>query len=120
MSRVMLCHCGEAGEDAVRAGDLELVSCEDSASMVDELAIRRPDLVVYGLRAASASDLAVLRLLRTLVPDVPLVVLGDDPSPEWTVPADLDPLYLAARPAAERARPALRIDPPAEADVRSE
>ena len=98
MSRVLLCHCQAAEERVLRADDRSFVSCDDSEEMMAEVALEPPDVVVYEVRPESASDLAVLRLLRRVVPRIPFVVVGEGVSPAWAVPADLAPLYRAPLP----------------------
>ena len=98
MTRVVLCHLDRADERAMLPGDLDLVSCEPDDSVLDQVALHRPDAVVYELRGGSAADLAVLRLLRRIAPRTPLVVVGDDESRVWETPADLRPLYYTPRP----------------------
>jgi DNA-binding NtrC family response regulator len=102
MSRVMLCH-GRADEElALRSNHLDVLLCEDTDTLVDEVVVHRPDVVIYELRSESQSDLAVLRLLRRVAPRLPLVVVGEDETSTWDTPADLAPLVFTARPAGER------------------
>src|SRR5438105_2991726 len=98
MSRVMLCHMDRADERALLPGDLDLMSCDPEESLVDQVALHRPDVVVYEVREGSDADLAVLKLLRRMAPRTPLVVVADEQSPVWHTPADLRPLYYAPRP----------------------
>lgn len=98
MTRVVLCHMDRADERAMLPGDLDLVNCEPDESVVDRVALLRPEAIVYELREGSAADLAVLKLLRRIAPRTPLVVVGDDESPAWETPADLRPLYYTPRP----------------------
>jgi DNA-binding NtrC family response regulator len=98
MSRVMLCHCQGAEELALLQDDLSFVTCDDSEEMIAEVTQQPPDVVVYEVRPDSASDLAVLRLLRKVAPRLPLVVVGAGSSPAWDVPSDLEPLYRAPLP----------------------
>jgi DNA-binding NtrC family response regulator len=101
MSRVMLCHCQGAEEEALLQDDLSFVTCDGSEEMIAEVTLQPPDVVVYEVRPDSESDLAVLRLLRRLAPRVPLVVVGGGSSPAWDVPSDLEPLYRSPLPVEE-------------------
>jgi hypothetical protein len=69
--------------------------------MLSEVVLNPPDVVVYEVRPESASDLAVLRLLRRVAPRVPLVLVGEGQAPAWDVPAELAPLYRSPLPVEE-------------------
>lgn len=101
MSRVLLCHCQPAEERALLDDDVSFVCCEESEEMIEEVALRPPDVVVYEVRPESASDLAVLRLLRRVAPRVPLVVVGGDATAPWDIPTDLAPLLRSPLPVQE-------------------
>ena len=68
MSHVMLYHCQAAEERVLLEDDLSFVCCDDCEEMLSEVVQHPPDVVVYEVRPQSASDLAVLRLLRAFVP----------------------------------------------------
>jgi DNA-binding NtrC family response regulator len=102
MSRVLLCHGRPAEEQALRAGNLDLLLCDDSESLLEEVVTHRPDVLIYELRPDSNADLAVLRILRTVAPRLPIVIVGDEESESWRMPADLRPLYYAPLPVEER------------------
>ena len=76
--------------------------CDDCEEMLSEVVQHPPDVVVYEVRPQSASDLAVLRLLRRVAPRLPLVLLGEGPAPIWDVPAELAPLYRLPLPVEKR------------------
>ncbi len=98
MSRVMLCHMEREDERALLPEDLDLLRCNEDDSVVDQVALHHPDVVIYELRENSDADLAVLKLLRRIAPRTPLVVVGDEETTHWETPADLRPLYYAPRP----------------------
>jgi DNA-binding NarL/FixJ family response regulator len=103
MSRVMLCHGRPAEEQALLSEkNIEVLVCDDSGSMLNEVAVHHPDVVIYGLRRGSEADLAVLRLLRRIAPHLPLVVFGEEDQPAWTTPPDLRPLYYTPLPVEEK------------------
>jgi hypothetical protein len=89
----MLCHCQAAGEHALLDKDLYFVRCDGFEEMISEVVQHPPDVVVYEVRPESASDLAVLRLLRRVAPRVPLVLVGEARAPAWDASAELAPLY---------------------------
>jgi|WetSurMetagenome_2_1015567.scaffolds.fasta_scaffold1184247_1 hypothetical protein len=102
MSRVMLFHCRAAEEHALLDKDLCFVSCDDCGELFSEVVRHPPDVVVYEVRPESASDLAVLRLLRRVAPRLPFVLVGQGPAPAWEVPAELAPLYRSPLPVEQR------------------
>jgi DNA-binding NtrC family response regulator len=97
----MLYHCQAAEENALLDEELNFVSCDDCEEMLSEVVAHPPDVVVYEVRPESVSDLAVLRLLRRIAPRLPLVLVGEGPTPTWEAPAELAPLYHAPLPAEE-------------------
>ena len=101
MSRVMLCHCRAGEEHALLDDGLSFVSCDDSESMLAELVLNSPDLVVYQVRPESDADLAVLHLLRRAAPRIPLVVVGGGPSPMWDLPEIHAPVHRLPLPVGE-------------------
>ncbi len=102
MSRVMLFHCQGAEEHALLDEDLSFVCCDDCEELLSEVVQHPPDVVVYEVRPQSASDLAVLRLLRRVAPRLPLVLVGEGQAPAWDVPEDLAPLYRSPLPVKKR------------------
>jgi DNA-binding NtrC family response regulator len=102
MSRVMLFHCQAAEERALLDEDLSFVCCDDCEELLSEVVQHPPDVVVYEVRPASVSDLAVLRLLRRVAPRLPFVLVGEGQAPAWDVPAELAPLYRSPLPVERR------------------
>ena len=103
MPRVVLCDAGsrENGdlyESLVGLG-YELENCHDGETLLEAVVARPPDVVVYALRAANESDLAVLQLLRRILPDAPLIMLvrGGSLATRREVQA-LRPMYYAVAP----------------------
>ena len=101
MSRVMLYHCQAAEASALLDQDLNFVCCDDSEELLSEVALHPPDVVVYEVRPRSASDLAVLRLLRRVAPRVPFVLVGESQALTRVLPAELEPLYRSPLPVEE-------------------
>lgn len=52
-------------------------SCGEAEDMIEAVMDHRPRAVIYTLAHCPAVDLAVLRLLRSVAADVPLVIVGD-------------------------------------------
>ena len=69
---------GEAvAEELVEAG-YEVRCCADEESLIEAVATRHPCAVVYELRHQILVDMAILALLRRVLPHVPLVLLTHD------------------------------------------
>lgn len=78
---------------------LELVSCPDARGLLEQVMLRAPDVVIYALRPDCREDLGVLRLMRHVAPDVPLVILaGEDSLETRRVTQNLRPIYYAVSP----------------------
>jgi len=104
--RIMIC---DSRSDT--AGEAELVTSlgglghdvelsPDGASFLESAIAHRPDLVVYALHPEIDGDLAVLRLLRRVRPDVGLVILANDTSLFTRAAVQpLRPVYYAVAPA---------------------
>ena len=101
MSHVMLYHCQAAEERVLLEDDLSFVCCDDCEEMLSEVVQHPPDVVVYEVRPASVSDLAVLRLLRRVAPRLPFVLVGEGRAPAWEASAELAPLYRSPLPVEE-------------------
>lgn len=101
MSHVMLYHCQAAEERVLLDDDLSFVRCDDCEEMLSEVVQHPPDVVVYEVRPESASDLAVLRLLRRVAPRLPFVLVGEGRAPAWEASAELAPLYRSPLPVEE-------------------
>ena len=66
---------GEAvAEELVEAG-YDVFRCPDEDSLIASLGNRHPRAIVYELRHQLPVDLAILALVRRVLPDVPLVLL---------------------------------------------
>jgi DNA-binding NtrC family response regulator len=103
MSRVVLCACGASSRDALRGAlepsEFDLVCCAQGDALLEEALARRPDTVVYELRSDAPADLALLRLLRRVMPDVPLVLMaGDESLATQKLVRELRPIYYAVEP----------------------
>ncbi|MBI5836546.1 MAG: hypothetical protein HZB25_04815 [Candidatus Eisenbacteria bacterium] len=104
MPRVVVCETFEIGEAPVgtvlRQEGFEPVACPDGRALLEEVVQRRPDVVIYGLRADCEQDLGVLHLFRRIAPDVPLVLVASDESlSTQKLVQELRPIYYAVRPA---------------------
>ena len=84
MSHVLVYDCtptnGASAATLLCGGGFETRVCRDGEALLEEVVQRRPDVVVYCLRPEHSEDLGVLRLLRRVSPDLPLVVLASSGS----------------------------------------
>lgn len=84
---------------ALEAEGIELIPCHDAYALLEAVMLRLPDAVVYALRADCGEDLGVLRLMRRVAPDVPLVLLAAEDSLETRKRTQtLRPTYYAVSP----------------------
>jgi len=135
MARVLLCQCADrmAREltEALADEGIAVIACPSGEQLVESLLREQPEAVVHVLRPDPHEDMALLRLVRRVAPDIPLILLAESGSLEiqrqlielrpifYDVvpvgPADLVDAVRAAierRAAAARPKPAAR---PAEA-----
>jgi len=103
MSRVVLCSCdrstGNALLETLASPDLELFCCHAVDSVIEEVIRRRPEVVVYEIRARCQADLAVLQLLKRVAPDVPFVLITSEGSLHLErLVRELRPVYYAVQP----------------------
>jgi DNA-binding NtrC family response regulator len=102
--RLVLCACDRSTASTLRAAlippEFELHCCPAVESVIEEVVRRRPEVVVYELRAQCPSDLAVLQLLKRVAPEVPLVLIACAGSlNQERVVRELRPVYYAVQPA---------------------
>jgi DNA-binding NtrC family response regulator len=103
MSSVVLCLCpdrpGEAVCASLRVEGLRLVHCSNRDLLLEDLVQHRPDALIYTLRHQQAADLAVLQLVRRLVPDLPVVLVAEEGSLHTEkLVRELRPVYYAVSP----------------------
>ena len=105
LPRVVLCSCGRGIATALRAAlespELELTHCRPDESILEEVIRRRPAVLIYELRAARHSDLAVLQLLRRAAPEVRLVLIASGSLKTERTLRELRPVYYAVQPVGE-------------------
>jgi len=103
--RVVLCSCGRALAAALRAAlespELEVAYCRHDDSILEEAIRRRPAVVIYELKAARISDLALLQLLKRAAPEIRLVLIASGSLKTERMFRELRPVYYAVRPAGE-------------------
>lgn len=104
-SRVICSSCLDADEPALLALErhgYRVGRCADPAALVECVMTNGADLAIVRLRgqATDGDQMAMLRLLRRVAPELPLVVIGEGDSivAERAVRA-LQPKYLALAPA---------------------
>jgi DNA-binding NtrC family response regulator len=102
---VVCASCLDADEPALAALERQgyaVRRCTDPAALVECVMTCRADLAIVRLRgqATDGDQMAMLRLLRRVAPELPLVVIGEGDSivAEREVRA-LHPKYLALAPA---------------------
>lgn len=114
MPALVFCLCSQRGDDSVcpalRLEDVRLLHCENRDLLLEQLVQHRPDVLIYTLRPRHATDLAVLQLVRRLVPDLPVVLVSDESSLQTEkLVRELRPVYHAVRPVeADELREAVR------------
>jgi len=114
MSALVFCLCSQRGDDpvcsALRLEGVRLLHCENRDLLLEQLVQHRPDVLIYTLRAHQVTDLAVLQLVRRLVPDLPVVLVSDESSLHTEkLVRELRPVYHAVRPVeAEELREAVQ------------
>jgi DNA-binding NarL/FixJ family response regulator len=105
-SALVYCLCPDLGDEAVCTGlgaeGMRVVHARSRDLLLEEIMQRRPDVLIYTLRSQQAADLAMLQLVRRLVPDLPVVLVADDCSlGTEKVVRELRPIYYAVRPVEE-------------------
>ena len=105
LPRVVLCSCGRTITASLRAAlespDLELAHCRPEDSILEEVIRRRPVVLIYELRAARHSDLAVLQLLKRVAPEVRMVLIASASLKTERTLRELRPVYYAVQPVGE-------------------
>jgi DNA-binding NtrC family response regulator len=77
----------------------EVCQAATTESLADALASGRHHAVLFALCPDRSDDLVALRLLRHLVPEVPLIIVASDASLEVRrLIQNLRPIFFAARP----------------------
>lgn len=102
LPRMVLCSCGRTIATALRAAlespDLELTQCRPDDSILEHVVRRRPAVLIYELRAARQSDLAVLQLLKRAAPEIRLVLIANGSLKTERMLRELRPVYYAVQP----------------------
>ena len=117
---------GEAVAEELVALGYEVRRCADEEAMIAAAAAQRPSAVVYELRHQVPVDLAILALVRRVLPDVPLIVVARElaeaamqalravhPDVFAAEPVSPDDLRAAVRTAVRHARAQRRHPEPA-------
>jgi DNA-binding NarL/FixJ family response regulator len=84
VKRVVVCdplqdECGESCAP-LQSGTLQLETCVDGEHLLEAVIGNAPDAIVYCMRSDIDADLAVLHLLRRILPDAPLILLAREGS----------------------------------------
>jgi DNA-binding NtrC family response regulator len=104
--RVVVCEsCLDPQDPALtRLADdgFEVVHCRNCEDLLQQSISRRPAAVICQVRAQSIQDVGILKLLRRVHPDVPLVLLSTEASLEMQRTVQpLRPTYFAVIPIEE-------------------
>lgn len=105
MTGTVICACGAGSRDALERPLCEagfpVECCAPGEPVVEQVLEHRPGVVVYELRGDRMADLAVLRLLRRVAPEIPLVLItGEESLVAQRLVRDLHPVYYAVHPVA--------------------
>lgn len=91
-------HGEEVAEDLVAYG-YEVRCCPDEEALLEAVSDRHPSAVVYELHHQLPVDLAILALVRRLLPNVPLVLIaGEHAQPTVRALRAMQPAVIAAEP----------------------
>jgi hypothetical protein len=101
--RVVLCACGIAGVgtlcDILQSEGCITVSCSDHERLLEELVRHPVDGIVFGYAPPCSVEPALLRLVRRLHPDAPLVIVAPDATLETErMLREYRPLFVAVPP----------------------
>lgn len=102
LPRVVLCSCNRTTATMLRAAlespGLELDYCRPGDSILEEVIRRHPAVLIYELRAARHSDLAVLQLVKRMAPEVRMVLVAGGSLETERMLRELRPVYYAVQP----------------------
>jgi DNA-binding NtrC family response regulator len=101
--RVVLCACGTQGAETLgqmlEADGCVTVRCSGHESLLEELVRHPVDAIVFGFAPPCSVEPALLRMIRRLHPDVPLVIAAPEASLEVErMFRDYRPLFVAVPP----------------------
>jgi len=101
--RVVLCACETAGAVALgkvlESEDCITVPCADHEALLEELVRRPADGIVVGFAPPCSTEPALLRLVRRLHPDTPLVIVARDITLDMErMLREYRPLFVAVPP----------------------
>jgi DNA-binding NarL/FixJ family response regulator len=102
-SRVIVFEAAAQGEpalaDVLVTGGCEVSRASTTEALVDAVLSGPHEAVLFALGPGAAEDLAALRVLRRLAPDLPLIVVASDSSLDLRRRIQpLRPIYFALRP----------------------
>ncbi len=101
--RVVHCSCDTAGANALGAmlasEGCTTVHCRGHEALLDELVRRPADGIVIGFAPPCSTEPALLRMVRRLHPDTPLIIVARDMSLEMErMLREYRPLFVAVPP----------------------
>jgi hypothetical protein len=101
--RVVLCSCGTAGAETLgeilEAEGAVTVRCSSHETLLEELVRHPVDGIVFGFAPPCSLEPMLLRMVRRLHPDTPLVIVAPDASLEMErMFREYRPLFVAVPP----------------------
>lgn len=101
--RVVACACGAAGADALTQflenEGCVTVHCSSHESLLEEIVRSPVDAVVFGFAPPCSLEPALLRMIRRLLPDTPLIIVARDATLEMErMFREYRPLFVAVPP----------------------
>jgi DNA-binding NtrC family response regulator len=101
--RVVLCACGTSGAETLgeilEAEGAVTVRCSSHESLLEELVRHPVDGIVFGFAPPCSAEPALLRMVRRLHPETPLVIVAHDASLELErMFREYRPLFVAVPP----------------------
>ncbi|HEU4333299.1 MAG TPA: hypothetical protein VFT32_02275 [Candidatus Eisenbacteria bacterium] len=101
--RVVMCACGTQGAETLgemlEADGCITVRCSNHETLLEELVRAPVDAIVFGFAPSCSLEPALLRMIRRLHPDVPLVIAAPNATLEMErMFRDYRPLFVAVPP----------------------
>ena len=101
--RVVACACAAPGADALTQflenEGCVTVHCSSHESLLEEVVRSHVDAVVFGFAPPCSLEPALLRMLRRLLPDTPLIIVARDATLEMErMFREYRPLFVAVPP----------------------
>jgi DNA-binding response OmpR family regulator len=101
--RVLVCGCGcecpDVLRDALPEANFDVVSCTTPEALLERTLQRAPDLILCQFGGIGGDGMNMLRLIRRMLPETPLVLVSEGTSLEGRrLAQDLRPVYFLLAP----------------------